>query len=102
MGDLDNNGGVISKHSDGVGAVGDVPGHKVIACEEVQDPVTEGAVDPSSELHRELGGHQWNAELCSDTRVRLLQVGKAMGWRLRVLSVDLGSRHGGNVEEMKM
>lgn len=31
MGDLDNNGGVISKHSDGVGAVGDVPCHKVIA-----------------------------------------------------------------------
>lgn len=31
MGDPDNTGGVISKLSDGVGAVGDVPGHKVIA-----------------------------------------------------------------------
>lgn len=54
------------------------------------------------ELHHELGGHQWNAELCSDTCVHLLQVGKGMLWRLRVLSMDLGSRHGGHVEEMKI
>lgn len=44
-GDPDNNGGVISKQSDGVGAVGDVPGHWDLPVRKFN---IQGAADPNS------------------------------------------------------